>query len=963
MGEHHGGGVGKAVLVGRELQLAQLAGEVTQRTGLVLIEGEAGIGKTRLVREGLSAPALSGLVVATAACPPLPEPFAWGPMVEAVRQCRSDLTGLNLSPLAGALASLFPEWATELPTAEPVYDTRAMRHRICRALCELITAIGVDVLLVEDAHWADSATLEFLLMLCVAAPHTRDITVVVTYRPDDVPAGSLLPRLTSCRPQVRMKLAPLNVELTRQMVASMVGTDVSLEFSTFLHRRTAGLPLAVEECVLLLTNRRDVVRGTGALTRRTVDELDVPPTVRDLVLERANRLDPQVRRVLSAAAVLAVPASEDVLQAVAGVNVQAVADALDCGLLHGTSPGRFAFRHVLAEEAIREAISASERTQLHLRAATTLRDQAPAPVARLSRHYREAGKVDQWARYAEAASDAALRSGDTHSAVRTLHDLLSSMDHPPDRRIRLARRLGEAAVHRAIPLGELELAVCDTLRGIIAAEDLDDEDRGELRLLLGWLCYQLGKFDAGTLELETAVDALGRRPESAARTMLLLAAPESPRDWPASRHLAWLTRVSELIPHVENASVRQQLLIDRATILLALGEETGWDAVDEFPVSAASPVDEHHIVRGRHNAGQHALDWGRLDDAREHLTAVAVLASAAGYQRGTEYANLDRALLDWYLGEWDGLIERVKSVIKSEESPPLLVLEANGLLGALQLAMGQRDSAELRLRAVVGELVPTRVMDLRAGLPVAALGQLLLTESAHGEVLRITAPVMEAITAKGIWLRAQDVAPVHVAALVADGRLCEAEELLRRFRAGSAPASLAAEASCQALVTEARGATSRAAEAFAHAAELWAALPRPLDELRMLERRAHCLLATGGSVQGLELLRQIEHRLNQFGARWDADRVAHALRHHGVHVARTWRRGRHGYGDELSPRELEIVRLVSLGNSNRQVAQTLFLSPKTVGHHLSRAMRKLGVSSRTALVRTAAADGLLADKD
>jgi DNA-binding NarL/FixJ family response regulator len=103
----------------------------------------------------------------------------------------------------------------------------------------------------------------------------------------------------------------------------------------------------------------------------------------------------------------------------------------------------------------------------------------------------------------------------------------------------------------------------------------------------------------------------------------------------------------------------------------------------------------------------------------------------------------------------------------------------------------------------------------------------------------------------------------------------------------------------------------------------------------------------------------VQERLWALGARTDADRVAHLLREHGMDVARAWRRGPRGYGPRLSPRERQVVALVAQGMTNRGVAQALFVSPKTVATQLSAAMRKLGVSSRAAVVKAAVETGVL----
>jgi DNA-binding NarL/FixJ family response regulator len=111
------------------------------------------------------------------------------------------------------------------------------------------------------------------------------------------------------------------------------------------------------------------------------------------------------------------------------------------------------------------------------------------------------------------------------------------------------------------------------------------------------------------------------------------------------------------------------------------------------------------------------------------------------------------------------------------------------------------------------------------------------------------------------------------------------------------------------------------------------------------------------------VLTEVFRGLTAQGAVADADRVARLLRQRGVKAPRVWRGGRRGYGDRLSPRELEVVRLVVTGLTNREIAEALQRSPKTVDTQLNSAMRKLGVSSRTALAVNAVEAGLVAGRD
>ncbi|MFB9832953.1 AAA family ATPase, partial [Actinoallomurus acaciae] len=327
MAEHPGHRGGGRVLlapafVGRERELAELRAAFAAAPALVVVEGEAGVGKSRLLREFPTAP---DRVTLLAVCPPYRVPFTLGPVVDAVREAAADgVAGLELSGLAGALRSLFPEWADDLPgPLEPAEDALAARHRLFRALTELLDRLDVSVLVVDDAHWADDATLEFLLFLASRRP--QRVSLVVAYRPEDVPADSLVRRL-STRPsgevtRLRQTLGPLDVAGTGRLMSSMLaGEPVSEAFAGLVHRHTEGLPLAVEESVRLMSDRTDLVRRRGEWVRRRLGEIHVPPTVRDAVLERAQRLGPQTQAVLRAAAVLVDPADAATLAAVAEVK-------------------------------------------------------------------------------------------------------------------------------------------------------------------------------------------------------------------------------------------------------------------------------------------------------------------------------------------------------------------------------------------------------------------------------------------------------------------------------------------------------------------------------------------------------------------------------------------------------------------------------------------------------------------
>jgi DNA-binding CsgD family transcriptional regulator len=182
-------------------------------------------------------------------------------------------------------------------------------------------------------------------------------------------------------------------------------------------------------------------------------------------------------------------------------------------------------------------------------------------------------------------------------------------------------------------------------------------------------------------------------------------------------------------------------------------------------------------------------------------------------------------------------------------------------------------------------------------------------------------------------------------------------------RGRHAPAPEAALLLCEGILAAGRGAPRRAATAFARAAKAWDALPRPYDALLARQRRAHALVAAGQRASGLALHAEVFTGLSNLGARPNVDRALANLQVHEPDASAPRGRGRPGYGDRLSPRELEVVRLVIEGRTNPQIAETLVMSRQTVNSHVRSALRKLKVTSRVSLAVSAVELGLISDDD
>jgi DNA-binding CsgD family transcriptional regulator len=382
-----------------------------------------------------------------------------------------------------------------------------------------------------------------------------------------------------------------------------------------------------------------------------------------------------------------------------------------------------------------------------------------------------------------------------------------------------------------------------------------------------------------------------------------------------------------------------------------MGDEEGWAAVAELPQEAADPREGLSLAVDWMNAGEMAMYWGRYAQARQALAIALGLAAQHQYPRVHDNVQVVLAYLDWFTGAWSGLAEGAAALAGDEE--PQIRVGALLVGGLLDVAAGRCQSGEEKLQIVISEARQHGWLRDQAA-PSAALAWLRLATGQAGDALALTEEPMRVVLAKGIWIWATDVVLVRVQALAASGDNAQAAKLVTAFARGlgsrDAPAPQAALVTCRAVLAQARGQHHRAAALSGQAAEAWDRLPRPYDALLARERQGRCLLAADRREAGLGVLAGVLRGLSALGATADAERVEHLLRESGVKSWRGWRGGRQGYGDRLSPRETEVVQLAAAGHTNREIAHELFRSPKTVEIQLSSAMRKLGVSSRTALV-------------
>ncbi|MFF1613207.1 ATP-binding protein [Amycolatopsis sp. NPDC058278] len=942
---------GPARLTGRDTELDAIVAVLRSRPAAVLIEGEPGMGRTRLLAEIGRRKEFDGGRVLTGACQPLREPFPYGPVLEALRAVGDAPLG-PLSPVAGVLRPLLPELAEALPPRpEPLADPVAERHRVFRAMRELLAACGPALVLIDDLQWADEDTRDFLRFLAGTMP--PELAVVATHRsatePGTVPRGAPF-RTDPAVHSARVALGALDVAAVRELAVDLLELPrVTDDFAAKLHECTAGIPFVVEETLRALKEAADRLPVGEVLSDRLLENLEVPLPLREAVTERLAALPGPAVRLAGAAAVLGVGAEADVLGELAGLSGDtlrtALLDTLSGGVLGEVGDGKYGFRHPLARKAVYDTVSGPERALLHAQAIRVLAAQPSPPLTLLARHSRAAGRVDQWRHYAEAAADEAITRGETSRAIDLLQSVLAEPGPAQADIGRVAGKLSQVALRGFRP------EVLGTLQRVLEEVTLPPSVRGSIRLSLGMLLVRtIGGLGRGRLEVERAVGELTDRPDLAARGITLLAQPIDGLT-PLSWHESWRARAGEVYERLDDPELRLALTADRIAAASHVGDGSAWAEFEALSDTVGTVAERVQLARLWCNLADGQSWAGHLDRAERLVTEGVRRATDAGALYAIGLIQGTRVRLDWVRGRWTGLAEAAEQLRDSYPELGPIVMESSLVLGGLAAVRGEFAAAQRHLTAAsvhAPDRGPIPVVLSAAGVLISVL---LATDDVDGACAAADTAVAAA-GRKGVWIWAAALVPAAAQAYARAGRWPEADNVVEAFARGiegrDAPVAAAALVAGRAVLLEARGKHLAAATLYDEAVSGYAALPMPYPATAMRERASMCRLAAGNRSAVDELTAAAE-AYEQLGATRDAGRCRHQLREHGAWAPS--QRGRRGYGSELSPREREVARMLAEGRTNREIADGLFLSPRTVEQHVAKVLRKLGARSRTDVAR------------
>lgn len=514
------------VLIGREPELTALEDALlAAKRGdgrIVLLAGEAGLGKTRLATELQRRALKIGMTVLWGGCSEAELALPYLPFLEAIGNhlAMTDLEKVRqrLGPARRELAHLFPQLEPDAGASEQGDPTQA-KLRLFEAILALLRIPaekdGVLIIL-EDLHWSDASTRELLDYMTRRLTGLRAM-VLGTYRSDELhrkhPLAPMVQSWRRTRAAEVIELEPLPPDGIAGMVGAIFDSkEITAEFRDFLHGRSEGNPFVLEELLKAALDRGDIYRGPEHWERKALQELRLPQTVKDTILLRVERLSPEQSEILQTAAVLGPSFGYGTLVAVSGRNEATVQASLHASIqqqLMEEEPdgiGRYRFRHALTREAIYEDMIAPRREQLHSRAADMLADQSGTAPIDLAFHLFAAGRWGDAIPVGIKAAEDAERNAAYREAARIYERMLSHVRDDLTRG-QLLCRLGDAHFRAGDP-GRAQRYLEEGIALLESTGQL--RDAASFRLVLGRCHWERSRPEVARREYERARAELDR---------------------------------------------------------------------------------------------------------------------------------------------------------------------------------------------------------------------------------------------------------------------------------------------------------------------------------------------------------------------------------------------------------------------------------------------------------------------
>jgi DNA-binding CsgD family transcriptional regulator len=944
-------------LVGRRDELARL-GAAVQRArggggGILLLSGDAGVGKTRLIAE-LARGERDALVLSGAAGHGGNAPY--GAVVAALRaHLRANPRALDAcGPLRPHLARILPELG---PPAEPS-DRDTLIEAIRCALVRLSEEQPV-LLVLDDLHWSDEATLELLAALAEPLAELA-VLVIGVYRSDGLPRDAGIRRL---RHELRragrleeLQLGTLEQPDATRLLAEVIGGQPSPRLAGVVYESTQGVAFFVEELAAALRLGCGLEETPAGLDIDAGCAIPLPETVRDAVLVAASDLSEAGHAAAQAAAVAGEFFDLDLVGTLASPD--GAAELLDRGLARETDPGTAAFRHALTREALYAEVPWMRRRALH-RAIAQAGEASGMASREVATHWLGARDGDR-------ARDALLRAVGEAEAVHAYRDGADAgrqaLDLWPEgvdeeRRLETLQRFARCA--------EIAGDLSEAARAWRELADVRDGiDRALAQRQLAAVLELRGERGHAFAARRQAAEGFEAHDAHAEAALELIVMANQLRV--AARHDDAVGLARRARAAADSAGRLDLRLRALGLEGMAGAKGTGGYAEGLETVRAALAVALEHAM-----TVVAAELYQRLSvvlyDAADFRSAEEALATALGLCDASPDANVESACLSCmaYVLRERGNWQQSAAMSRDLINEGVAVFVAEGLLGAIHCYEGRFGAA----RRMLTSCLTVAARERHYNMTIDSTAALARVAAAEGELEEA------ADHCRSLMMRWQDSDDHHYAIgglrwattfFAAQGDAAYAQEcanaLSRIASRTGQPDAVAALACAIGETALLEGDAATAADQIARAAELHRELDMPYERAQISLRAGVACAAAGRRDQALELLGDAYRIARRMGARPLAAEAAREVALLGESVSRRLgvRASADASGAGLSRREVEVLRMLAAARTNREIAEELVLSRRTVDMHVRNILRKLDCRSRVEAARRAGELGLLA---
>ncbi|MEM9516559.1 MAG: AAA family ATPase [Actinomycetota bacterium] len=968
--------------IGREDELSTLVRAVEDHAEprTWLIAGEAGVGKTRLVEELIARTPATAVSFGRGAC--IHTAHSALPFVSVAQALESLLDRFDrteVDPVVGALPELgrvLPDSLSAAPATDPAEDSDTwpslepsqlpVFHAVS-SLLQSLAAIRPVCVVLEDLHWADPSTRDLVLYLADRLVGTA-ATLLVTYRDDELhrahPLRAIVAELDRRRGVGHITLRPFNDEELRQLAVERLGRIPAARTLAAVADRSQGNAFFAGELLDAIARGADSIR----------------PELSSLILARVDALSPAAQQVMRLVAVAGESVREELLEAVAELDVEdltaCLRDSVDQQILLVDPDGTLRFRHALVQEAVYSTLLPRERQRVHARYAAALEAHAERSAIRggspaeLAWHYRESRNPTQAAPAFMAAADVAesqLAFAEALTQLEAVLDLWDDLDAPLPLLGTTRDALGRRAAACAFASGDPVRAALLQREAIDVAEDPTATEVGMADAQLGRYLWASGRAGEALDVLRRAAELVPAQPPTAERARVLAGLGQNlmlatERD--EAERVLW--SAIDIARVTGSRRVEGHALNSLGSVLAHNGRYSeGAAMLDQALAIAKTEDDTLELLRvyTNYSSAMHAA--GYLDEC-ERLAHTGIDVAAGHGEEGIFSAFFITSNMGDVMcvrGRWDEAAELRARVRRPEGLLSAMWATQKGVV--VMIRRGDYDEAHRVLDQIdpgaARGIDPQMLLDYWPNVCELAMAESDITAARdaieRGLAQPMMLPVAVALRVRRLELAARS--SPHDGQLATD-QLADLERLIDAH-----VADIDGEPRIAALLAEGRAhhATARGQsdhDLWRTAVDAWERAGFVWETARTRFQLGQAALRAGQRAAARDELVAVVTVASGLGASPLASSARQLLQHAGLDRNDDDAAGEDGrHSSPLTDRELDVLRLVADGCTNRQIGEQLYISAKTASVHVSRILAKLSVENRTEAAAAARRAGLV----